>query len=65
VGQHIHRAGAIGFGVLIEYLPVGEAVNYYHEFKFRIISELPQTNFDIVINLRQEIEEIIKLKIIK
>ena len=64
-GKLYHKPDQLSLAILIEFMPIGEALNLYKDFRYRVISELPQTNFDIVINLRQEIEEIIKLKIIK
>jgi len=64
-GGYYPGAAQLSLAILLEYMPVGAATDLYQDFKFRVINELPQTNFDVTLCLRQEIEEIIKLKIIK
>jgi|GEM_PF-3488676 hypothetical protein len=55
----------LALAILMKYLPVDYALRYYQEFKFNIIAGIPQTNFDITINLREQVRKIIELKILQ
>jgi hypothetical protein len=44
--------------LLMLYLPVEEAQEYYQEFKFRWVARLPQSSFEVTLNLREEIEKL-------
>ncbi len=55
----------LALAILMKYLPVEYAVNYYQELKFNLIADIPQTDFDITINLREQVKKILESKILQ
>lgn len=45
----------LALAVLMEFLPVRDALHYYQDFKFEVIAMHPKSDFSITINLKEKI----------
>jgi hypothetical protein len=54
----------LALAILMHFLPIEDALIYYHDFKWKVIASLPMTDFQTTINLRKEIHEIKHSKIL-
>jgi len=52
----------LSLAILLEYLPIKEALSIYQDFKFSVVAGFPQTNFSKDIDLRQLIQNIVERK---
>lgn len=52
----------LALAILMKYLPVEEAYEYYQDFKFLFVANLPQTDFNVTIDLKKIIQQICLLK---
>ncbi len=43
----------LALAILLRYLPESEAVAFYQDFKFKFIANLPQTDFETRIDIRE------------
>ena len=50
----------LALAILLKYLPVDDAMDYYQAFKFSVVATWPQSDFEIRLNLREEIKKILK-----
>lgn len=49
----------LSLAILLKYLPHKDACNYYQKFKFQVVARWPREDFEIRLNLREEIKKII------
>lgn len=55
----------LSLAILLHYLPQNDAVSLHQKFKFAFVSKLPVAeNFDVVLNLKEEIEKLVKNEIL-
>ena len=64
-GKMYEGTEQLSLAVLMEFMSIRDALTYYQEFKYLVITELPMSNFDVVIPLRKEIGRIMEMKILK
>ena len=43
----------LALAILLEHLPEGKAISHYQQFKWDVISRLPQSDFEIDLNLEK------------
>jgi hypothetical protein len=48
----------LALAILMHYLPVKDALDCYQLFKSTVVASWPQSDFDIIINLKEVIENI-------
>lgn len=53
----------LSLAILMHFMSVEDALYYYQDFKWKVIAGLPQGDFEIEINLRQEIQTIASKRI--
>lgn len=47
----------LALAILMIYLPIEEAVQFHQQFKWDVIAGLPQTDFEVEINLKEKISQ--------
>ena len=48
----------LALAILLKYLPEDDARRYYQDFKWNVIAKLPREDFEVRLNLKQEIEKL-------
>jgi hypothetical protein len=52
----------LALAILLRYMTVEDANKYYQAFKFQVVASWPQSDFEIRLNLKEAIENIILIK---
>ena len=48
----------LALAILLEYMSKEDACNYYYDFKWRFVAQLPNSDFSVNLNLQKEIKNL-------